>query len=135
VIKDLHAGLVTRLTSECFPVLTIEWSPDSKSILAVTHASETSFIQVIHWNGSRWRQFEIDAPEGGDNDKFHVVNWEFKTGYIEATYIVDHRSDNGGSLHLYRCTFDIDATNGKTSEVVKTPITRNEFLSLRNRSN
>jgi hypothetical protein len=115
----------------------LEWSPESKTILAVVHEPMTSFIEVIHWNGHGWVQFEIGAPESGDDnyDKFHVVNWEFKTGCIKATYIVDNRTNNGRSLALYRCTFDIDPTNGKTSEVTKTGITREEFVSLRNAGN
>lgn len=138
VIKDAQTGLGSRLTSENFPILALEWSPDSKTILAVAHASMTSLIEVLHWNGHHWLQFYIDVPESEDdnNDKFHVVKWEFKTGYIKATYTVNNRTDNGGSsLALYRCTFDIDPANGKTSKVTKTTITRQEFVSLRNSSN
>jgi hypothetical protein len=132
VIKDAQTGSVSRLPSDCFPILALEWSPDSKTILAIAHASMTSLIELIHWDGSRWLHFEIDDPENGENDKFHVVGWEFKTGYIQATYIIDNRAANGRSLDLYRCTFHVDPTNGKTSEVVKTPITLKEFVSLRN---
>ena len=131
VIKDAQTGLVSRLPSDYFPMLVLEWSPDSKTILAVAHASMTSLIGLIHWDGSRWLHFEIDDPENGENDKFHVVGWEFKAGYIKATCVVNNRTDNGRSLNLYRCTFHIDPTNGKTSEVVKTAITQKEYLSLR----
>ena len=138
VIKDAQTGLVSRLTSDHFPILALQWSPDSKTILAVAHASMTSLIELLHWDGHRWLQFEIDAPESGDdnNVKFHVVKWEYKTVSIKATYIVNNRTDNGGrSLALYRCTFDIDPTNGKISEVTRTPITQEEFVSLRNSLN
>jgi hypothetical protein len=134
VIKDAQTGLISRLTNDLCPIFVLEWSPDSKSLLAVEHASETSLIEVIHWNGHRWLQFEIDVPEEGEDDKFHVVSWEFKTGYIKATYTVDNR-ENRKALDLYKCTFHIDPANGKESDVTKTAITLKEFLSLRNGSN
>jgi hypothetical protein len=133
VIEDAQTGSVSRLPSDYFPILVLEWSPDSKTILAVAHAAMTSLIEVLHWDGHLWLQFYIDAP--GDYDNSHVIEWEFKTGYIKATYLLDHRAENGESLDLYRCTFHVDPTNGKTSEVVKTPITQKEFVSLRNSSN
>jgi hypothetical protein len=135
LVKVAQTGQTTRLASANFPVLVLAWSPDSKSLVAVVHASMTSFIKVIHWNGSSWDQFEIDAPEGGDNDKYHVIGWEFKTGYLEATYIVDHRAENGASLDLYRCSFYIDPASGEVSRVSKTAISQKEFISLRNGGN
>jgi hypothetical protein len=135
LIKVAQTGQLTRLASANFPVLALAWSPDSKSFVAVVHAPMTSFMKVIHWNGSSWDQFEIDAPEGGDGDKYHVVGWQFKTGYLEATYIVDHRAENGASLDLYRCTFHIDPASGDVSHVSKTAISQKEFISLRSAGN
>ena len=135
VIKDAQSRLIKRLASDNFPALALAWSPDSKSLVAVVHAPMTSFMKVIHWDGSSWHQFEIDAPEGGDNDKYHVVGWQFKTGYLEASYIVDHRADNGVSLDLYRCTFHIDPASGNVSHMVKIAISQREFILLRNPGN
>ena len=135
IIKDARTGSTSRLTSALCPIFTPQWSPDSKTLLAVEHASETSLIGLAHWDGRHWLQFEIDAPEGGDNDKCHVVSWEFKSDYLKTTYTVDHRNERGGSLDFYKCTFCIDPADGKTSDVSKTAITRDEFLLLRNASN
>jgi hypothetical protein len=135
VIKDAKTGSMSRLPCDYCPILALEWSRDSKTILAVEHASMTSLIELIHWDGNQWQQFEIDAPEGGDNDKFHVVGWEFNVEYIQATYIVDDRAENGRSLGLYKCTFHIDPADGKISNVRKTTITQKEFVSMRNGSN
>jgi hypothetical protein len=132
LIKVAQTGQTTRLASANFPVLVLAWSPDSMSLVAVVHAPMTSFMKVIHWNGSSWNQFEIDVP---DEDNYHVVGWQFKTGYLEATYIVDHRAENGASLDLYRCTFHIDPANGDVSHVSKTAIAQKEFISLRNGGN
>ncbi len=134
-IKQAQTGQVVRVGSDCFPVLALAWSPDSKTIVAITHASMTSFLKIIHWDGKSWVPFDIDAPEGGDNDKYHVVGWQFKTGYLEAAYIVDHRTDNGASLDLYRCMFHVDTASGKESHVIKTAISQKEFISLRNGGN
>jgi hypothetical protein len=135
VIKDAKTRLINRLASDNFPMLALAWSPDSKSLVAVVHAPMTSFLKVLHWDGSSWNQVEIDPPEGGDNDKYHVVGWQFKTGYLEATFIVDHRAENGASLDLYRCTFHIDPAGGNVSHVIKTAISQKEFISLRNGEN
>jgi hypothetical protein len=135
VIKNAKTGQTDRLASPNFPVLALAWSQDSKSLVAVVHFSMTSLLEVIHWDGSKWAPFEIDAPEGGDNDKFHVVGWQFQAGYLEAAYIVDHRAGNGASLDLYRCTFHVDPASGKVSHVTKTTISQKEFISLRNASN
>jgi hypothetical protein len=135
VVKNAQTGSLCHISSDLFPVFSIGWSPDSKSFLAIAHASMTSLIEVLHLDGSKWDQFEIDAPEGGDNDKYHVVGWQFKSGYIEAIYIVDHRAENGLSLNLYRCAFHVDPANGEISHVTKAPISQKEFILLRNGSN
>ena len=135
VITDARTGSVSQLTNALCPIFALQWSPDSKTLLAIEHASETSVIGLTHWNGHRWLQFEIDGPKVGDNDKIHVVNWEYKDNYLATSYLVDNRADNGESLHFYKCTFRINPSNGKTSEVTKTKITREEFLSLRSASN
>ena len=135
VIKNAKTGQIDRLVSPNLPVLAVAWSPDSKSLVAVVHFSMTSLLEIIHWDGNKWAPFEIDAPEGGDNDKYHIVGWQFKSGYLEATYIVDHRADNGASLDLYRCTFHVDPASGVVSHVSKTAISQKEFISLRNGGN
>ena len=135
VIKDRSTGSINHLTNSLCPIFCVQWSPDSKTLLAVEHASETSLIELVHWDGHGWHPFEIDAPEEGDNDKFHVTKWEFTGDHLEATYLVDNRTDKGESVNFYRCTFRIDPRDGKTSNVAKMKITRKEFLSLRNASN
>jgi len=135
VIKSAKTGQIDRLASPNFPVLALAWSQDSKSLVAVVHFSMTSLMEVIHWDGSKWNQFEIDAPEGGGNDKYHVEGWQFKTEYLEATYIVDHRAENGASLDLYRCTFHIEPASGKVSHVTKAAISQKYFISMRNGGN
>ncbi len=135
VIKNTKTGQIERLVSPNFPVLAVAWSPDSKSFVAVVHFSMTSLMEIIHRDGGKWVPFEIDAPEGGDNDKYHVTGWQFEAGFLEATYIVNHRADNGASLDLYRCTFRVDPASDKVFNVIKTPISQKEYISLRNGGN
>jgi len=133
-IKEAKTGITNRLFTEYAPVFSLDWSPDSQSIVAIVHASETSLIELIHWSGQRWNQFAIDIPNGGRDDKFHVVKWEPQGKAIKATYIVDHKYVNK-SIRLYRCIFNIDPVTGKTSSVQETPLTLAEFRALRTISN
>jgi len=135
LIRDSKTGQLTRLPSANFPVLVQAWSPDSKSLVAVVHAPMTSFLKIIHWNGSGWDPFEIDAPEGNDDDKYHVVGWQFKPGFLEAAYIVNHRAGDGTSPGLYRCAFHIDPASGAVSHVRKATISQKEYISLRSAGN
>ena len=135
VITDAQTGSMRHLANALCPIFALQWSPDSKTLLAIEHASETSVIGLTHWDGHHWLQFEIDGPEVGNNDKVHVTGWEYKSHYLETTYLIDDRADNGDSGSFYKCTFRIDPASGKTADVTKTKITRLDFLALRNASN
>jgi hypothetical protein len=135
VIKNAQTGLTSRMACDTFPVLALSWSPDSKLVLAVVHEPMSSYIKLIRWAGSDWAPVDVFPPEGGDDDKYHVVGWEFAKGYVKVEYIVDHPVGNGESLNLYRCAFRVDPASGKISDVKKTAITQKEFVSLRNASN
>lgn len=129
MIKDVQTGSVTDLASAYCPVFSVEWSPDSNSILTVVHAAHTSLIDILHYNGHEWLQFNINVP--GDFDNSHVTKWEFKADHIKATYIVDSPAEKGRVTNLNKYTFDLDPTNGNVWNVVRTPITLKEYVSLR----
>ncbi|MDQ2946516.1 MAG: hypothetical protein M3Y27_11325 [Acidobacteriota bacterium] len=116
-------GNVSHIVTDYWPLFSLNWSPDSKNIVSVAHASETSLIEFLHWDGQRWKLHIVDAPGGGDNCRFHVLSWRFESGHIEAIYLVDQQLRMGINDGLYKCLFKVNLVNGKAFGIRKAPIT------------
>ncbi|MEO6848469.1 MAG: hypothetical protein ABI443_12200 [Chthoniobacterales bacterium] len=133
-IKDEQTEDLTRVPIEGWPVFSISWSPDSKSIVAVVHLSMTSQIELIHWNGQEWKTSTPEPPEQLQATRFHVVGWKFHDDYLETTYIINCITDHT-SLHLYQITFNTNLNTNQVSDVKKSPITLKKYRSLRTARN
>jgi hypothetical protein len=125
---------VSQLPVGNTPVYIIDWSPDSKSFIAIEHYAESSDMELIHWNGKKWTKVLINFP--GDDDAFrsHVVDWKFTPTYITETFIANGcKAHDASDLHKY--SFNIDLETGNVSKLRKTPISLKEYKSLRTSSN
>jgi len=134
-ITDHKLKKTVELPNVYRPVFAFEWSPDSKTVLSVEHAAQTSLIEILHFDGSHWKSFNIDPPLAkGDNYRFHAVHWDFTDDSLVTTYAVNN-NEVRNSTDLYKVTFKVNVKTGGISHVTSAPLTVSEYIDLRTARN
>lgn len=126
-------NLQTHTVDECGPILTpvysVQWSPDSKTIVLIQHMANGCVPGVAHLSKGTWKFSTIYLPIEGPA-RYSVSKLVFFHTGIRFTYRVATTKING-SITGYQVTgLDVDPSDFSISNTSTRNIDQDKFESL-----
>ena len=92
------------------PILALEWSQDSRTIVIVSHLAGGSYGIVLHFNGTEWTKTEADptSPERAYYLAYEVIKTYLSPSAVSFTYRVSAKQDPSDSYRRFCCEVTID---------------------------
>jgi len=113
-----------------FPVYTLNWTGDSKSLVITEHLAGGCEAALIYLDQEgHWKRLDIE-PLVTEYDEASVVALIIRDHSLSVTY-KRRQHDGGAKFHAYVCSFDIDARTLARSNEKITSISATEYKSLK----
>lgn len=109
---------------EVLPLVALQWTANSKNLVAVESIAHGSDAVIIHYTGAGWKSFTA-IPPGRNFDDYAVIALEHKDSSINLVY---KATDSHG---MYRISFAIDPASGAPSNVREQKITFEQWSALK----
>ena len=120
VIKEIQTGQLDSSIVMPTVLLYLEWSANSKSIVAVEHIPKGSCGRVIYLKNGKWRDIEV-RPPGEERIDSAIVRLEIKPDHVHYKFAVRRINDNGMPIDYKFCDLDVELQTGRISNVNWTP--------------
>ena len=100
-----------------FPILSIKWTGDSKSIVVINHIAHGSEAGVYHFDGKKWDVYEA-CPR--TSDYYEVVGEMVGKDTVKFSYVIIKRTPGNlrDRYYIYTFVFHPD-TNERVDEKTK----------------
>jgi hypothetical protein len=126
-IKDLKTGRVIPLAEPDYdildPIFVVSWTGDSKTVLLVCHAAESTVPQALHFNGTRWIFYFTLAPPDFESDRMEVQSQKLGQSRISLSISETLLGHNGSKGQNFEYTFLFDPGTNRYLGVKYHPIT------------
>ncbi len=94
------------------PLLSLQWTGDSRTIVMIEHLADGSQTALLHFNEREWQRFEI-VPPGGAAGHFEVIKQDIGQASLKVTYKVTKEKANGEMSRAFTSSFNVDGATGK----------------------
>ena len=129
-VKDLSTGKITSLDFEQGPVLAVKWTSDSKSIFIAAHYARGKLLDVIHYDGKKWKLDELNPPE--DNiGEYEVLNWKFHEDKVKLFFKFFLLDEKYHPTSAYKCSLEYDPSTGAISDYKKENISFDAYGKIK----
>lgn len=111
------------------PVLSLKWSPDSKSLVVVQHLAGGSLASLVILDGKQWKKNDCEPPLKIQCN-YSLVNFQFVDKQLRLTYKVSQERANGEIVSFNICSFDVDLKTGFLELKEYRPVTAEAYKKL-----
>lgn len=130
IVKNQKTGAIeASMTILLTPILHLQWSPDSRSIVLVQHLARSSLASIINHQSDGWVKYDCEPKIDGDNIHFFVVGIKFLKKSLLISYGIS--KDNNVTADFQRYAYDVNCQTGMMTLTSATSITLDAFIKLR----
>jgi hypothetical protein len=111
--------------------ISLKWTPDSRTMVAVYGISGGNSGIIIHFNGSEWQPF---CPDCSETDGFRwtsIIKMKLGTNWISFTLVgADRRSNATNATYYYLVSLEVNPSTRLISNHTKVAIDEAKYKKL-----